>query len=235
MTQDEVNQIYDYLHENYRYEDGNLIYKNTRGMQVAGKSAGYFHHSCGYPAMKMRLQGKTFNLSKLIYIYHFKKEPLILDFIDNNPVNTKIENLVETTRKKILAEKAIGKYKGYKEVIQNGLVRFNVRLNVNGKLISFGTYETREEARSIYLKVKNLYISGFNCPVELKKEAIKINSQLKISLENKYGFPNVIFNSGKYYGRFTINKRRLLTQACNTPQEAHAAYLKAKEEHAQRA
>ncbi len=235
MTEEEVQLIYDYLHENYDYRDGELIAKNNSGRRVKGEKCGYFHYSSDYPEIKMRIKNKGFNLSKLIYIYHFKTNPTTLEHLDGNIANNKIENLNQISRSVAIANKATDKYKGYQEVIVSGKRRFSVRLNIDGRLISFGTYGTKEEAREIYLKIKKIYLSGVSNLEELKNEARKLNPKIKSSITNKFNFPGVHFNRGKYYGRFSINKKRIITSAYCSPEEAHAAYLKAKEEYANQA
>ncbi len=50
--------------------------------------------------------------------------------------------------------------------------------------------------------------------------------------KNKNGFMGVEKSGNLYWGRITINGKRVRTNGFNTPEEAHAAYLKAKEEYA---
>ena len=43
MTQDEIDLIYEYLHTNYRYDDGELIrIKASKGKKI-GEKFGYFY------------------------------------------------------------------------------------------------------------------------------------------------------------------------------------------------
>src|SRR5438132_1594639 len=101
MTQDEVDLIYNYLHENYEYrDDGNLIYKKIRrGCRPLGKAIGSFNYSSGSGrpiiTVYISLNKKRYSmqLKHCIYIYHNKIKPKNITYIDGNLSNTRIENL----------------------------------------------------------------------------------------------------------------------------------------------
>ena len=107
--------------------------------------------------------------------------------------------------------------------------RYSVYVSKNGKKTSIGTYETKEEAKKIYLLSKELIKD--KSVQEIKKEIKKINPRIKLE-DNKHGFKGVNFHkpTKKYYSRIQINGKRIALGLCHTPEEAHEAYLKAKKE-----
>lgn len=158
MTEEEVQQIYDYLHENYRYEDGNLISKITNGRTRIGRSVGSFFIGAGNPSLhtSFTLNKKLYRmpLSHGVYLYHFKVKPTYLLYLDGNIMNTRIENLKLSTMKE-LTQKRIST--GYQIETWKCGIRYRARIQVDGRNISLGSYLTKEEAHAAYLKAKEEY------------------------------------------------------------------------------
>ena len=75
------------------------------------------------------------------------------------------------------------------------------------------------------MKAKKLYLHGDSI-AEIKKKLTSGKND-----KNKTGLLGVRYVKGKYYGTFQVNKVKRYTKLFSTPQEAHAAYLKAKEEY----
>lgn len=80
-----------------------------------------------------------------------------------------------------------------------------------------GILSFRDENPMNY-KIENLY----EVPGYMLKNYGKVN---------KHGFKGVEKSGNLFWGRITINGKRIRTQGFSTPEEAHAAYLKAKEEY----
>ena len=76
----------EYLLKNYHYRDGNLFKIST------GKKIGHIHSS-GYTLATIR--GRQKGLHRWIYIYHHGNVPenMVIDHIDSNKLNNKVENL----------------------------------------------------------------------------------------------------------------------------------------------
>jgi len=101
MTQDEVDLIYDYLHENYEYWDGELIAKKTTKGIKKGRALGHFsYRRNGHPIIqgRIKINGKSYliDVRKLIFIYHNKYDPKFVINKDGNILNSYIENLMES-------------------------------------------------------------------------------------------------------------------------------------------
>lgn len=79
------------LHEMFYYKNGHLFFKEDgkRG-QKKDKVAGH-KHSAGYWAISVN--GKYELAHRLIWLYHHGYIPPMLDHIDGNKINNKIENL----------------------------------------------------------------------------------------------------------------------------------------------
>lgn len=233
MTQEEVDLIYEYLHENYEYRDGELIRKTKAkyGSKI-GDSLGCFVFHGKFTAIRtsLTINDKQFisTLSKLIWIYHKKKYSEKIIFLDDNPLNSKIENLKSISN---------SKYNSLKHKDSNGFVKIRNKfysvIKIHGKNVGLGTYENKNIASEVTKYARDLYLEKGLSEYEIKSLIKKkYKSNFRHEYEYKYGFPGIFKRSDKFVGCFTINKKRIRTAGFNTPEEAHAAYLKAKEEYA---
>lgn len=85
------------LKELFDYQDGNLIWKKSTGHRCCiGKPAGNDHGN-GYK--RVTIENKPYFLHRLIWWYFNGKPPAILDHIDGNPLNNRIENLRPADKK----------------------------------------------------------------------------------------------------------------------------------------
>ncbi len=232
MTQDEVDLIYAYLHENYTYNDGELITKKQRGPKQKESIVGSFsHHNNGYMYNKLHMSINTkefdINIKKLIYLYHHKEFPKYVINIDGNITNNKIENLQPSKRDSFAYNKTpkTTNKLGLKGVIEvHG--KYVVHIHFQKSHLTLGRYSTKEEASDKYMLATNL-ANNWSGDLESFKTALK---------EAGFGFRGQ-FPAGvekykdKFRSRIRINKTYKNVGYFNTPEEAHAAYLKAKEEY----
>ena len=92
MTQDEVDKIYEYLHENYEYRDGELIkIKNGPGYKI-GHKLGSFETTISGTLKNMaqlKINNKRYSrgLHQFIYLYHYKRLPKYVRHLDGNHSN----------------------------------------------------------------------------------------------------------------------------------------------------
>ena len=102
MTDEEVGLIYEYLHENYEYVDGELIRTTIKQNNTLGSKKGFIGKKGGEYKMQasIAVNGKKFRcpLNKLIYLFHTKKMPAYLINFDGNITNNRIGNLKEISR-----------------------------------------------------------------------------------------------------------------------------------------
>lgn len=228
MTQDEVDMIYEYLHENYRYEEGELIkIKNGRGYGIGHKLGSIETTFSG--SLKMMIQLKINNkrysrgIHQFIYLFHNKKLPRYVRHIDGNYTNNKIENLIEEMGAiKVNVNRS---NKGYEKDGRG----FRVNLAWNKKKQTYGCYINEKIATDVYEYVKKLrYFDLLN------------HQEIKLKVKEKFGKYTISsslkpkgyrFKDNLYQVRIKIDKKEKYIGSYKNPEEAHAAYLKAKKEY----
>jgi hypothetical protein len=80
-----------------RYEDGKLYWRKKVSRKInIGDEAGTFRKTDGYRQIMINFQ--VYRTHRLVYLYHFGYIPEILDHINQNPSDNRIENLRPATR-----------------------------------------------------------------------------------------------------------------------------------------
>lgn len=88
VTKKSLREVFDYI-------DGNLIYKKKLSMSVNIGDIVGSEDNLGY--IKTKLNGKSYGVHRLIWIWHNGVLSGHIDHIDHNPSNNKIENLREVS------------------------------------------------------------------------------------------------------------------------------------------
>ncbi len=114
--------------------------------------------SRGYPTVSLSKNGngKKIRVHQLVAIAFLNHKPcghkLVVDHIDNNPLNNNVENLqivtsrVNSTKdRKGYSSKYVGVYYSNK-----GINRWRATTSINGKVISLGCFNTEERASIAY-------------------------------------------------------------------------------------
>ncbi len=83
ITQEQLQEVFDYF-------DGQLIWKKCRNTTVIGKPAGAIG---GRGYVNVKLNGKTYTAHRLIYLLQHGHVPDMIDHIDRDKTNNRIENL----------------------------------------------------------------------------------------------------------------------------------------------
>jgi hypothetical protein len=183
MTHEEINLIYDYLHENYEYvAEGHLIrrFDLARTCKRKGDRLGsFFYHTNSEPylmsSVTVNKKRYRMKLIKLIFIYHKKHCPSRIYQIDKNPMNTRIENLEEVSHSIIQHRSKMDKGNKKIPMVKNkdGTEGHSVRIPCDGKQLNLGTYRTKELAEEVYSFAKNLIIEDHLHPAQIKKIIIE--------------------------------------------------------------
>lgn len=107
----------------------------------------------GYVQVVCKSQGKRFRVygHRLAWFLYFGFVPNVIDHIDRNPANNKIDNLRSVNYQKN-SFNIVGQ--GYDET---KLGRFAARIGLNGKKLHLGTFDTQVEAHNCYLNAKKIY------------------------------------------------------------------------------
>lgn len=154
----------EYLESLFTYceETGNLFYRKL----VNGLSNDRINHPVGSIINKGRnnylrcqIQGKKYQVHRLVFLMHHGYLPEIIDHIDRDTLNNRIENLRECTASfnRVNTNPRSDNTSGYSGItIKNG--KYIVRIGKDGVREQVGTYDTLDEAITIRnLKVKELY------------------------------------------------------------------------------
>tara|TARA_R110000868_G_scaffold25423_7_gene99176 strand:- start:1418 stop:1921 length:504 start_codon:yes stop_codon:yes gene_type:complete len=145
------------VRELFIYDDGTLIWKNTKGRIKGGTVAGSIHDT-GY--VRIKINNRSFYRSNLIWAYHNDEYPsLEIDHINRIRTDDRIKNLRKLTTSKNQHNKLPNKRPknpdlppGIKPQLSGG---YQVRISIDGKRITLGTFTTIEEAGEVYQKAKN--------------------------------------------------------------------------------
>lgn len=235
MRQSESELIYNYLHENFTYrEDGNLIrIKDGRGFSKAKKGdalGSFFYQGVKNPKLRCTLNINKFdytkNLSHLIFLFHHKYVPQVVDYADNNPMNCRIENLIPSSRKHTEAKKEVRGYIPFKST--TGKIRYRVTLQIGkDKKISFGSYDTPKVAREIYDYAKSIHLSDNFSTDDIKIKVMEHFPALKMKLKvtNKLGYKGIYKRGNRYVARGYTGNGKSVSSTHDTPEEAYRAYL----------
>jgi hypothetical protein len=138
------------LLDRFEYKDGSLFYKQSQGCMRQGTEAGSPDKD-GY--LKTLINRKPYRVHRLVFMMHHGYLPELLDHIDGDPQNNRIENLRPATYSQNNLNR--GKHKrntsGYKGVTWVATAgRYSSRLAIDGKRLFLGYFDTPEEAHKAY-------------------------------------------------------------------------------------
>lgn len=145
--------------ERFYYKDGDLFFKEYSpywNKPIGHESNGYY--SCN-------IDGKSYLKHRLIYLMFYGKLPELLDHIDRNPLNNRIENIREADKKinSINRNLQSNNKSGYKGVSWNkNSSKWEAYIKVNNKRIHLKLHETLEEAIEARREAENKYWKHLN-------------------------------------------------------------------------
>ena len=155
LTKEILNFLFD-------YKDGQLIWKFTLGSKSPkGSVAGSLRHD-GY--IKVGISGKNYLIHRLIFMWHHGYFPQIVDHIDGNNKNNRIENLRPATNAENCQNQKLPKdnTSGYKNVSWNKLKRrWVVSLRINKTIKNFGYFKDLELAELVAQEARTKYHKEF--------------------------------------------------------------------------
>lgn len=156
QTSDDVKEIFD-------YSDGKLLWKSDRGFKIkSGDVAGSLDHK-GYKQVKI---GKyCYKLHRLIFLYHKGYLPSIIDHINNDRTDNRIENLREASPSESSCNRGLqsNNSSGIKGVYWcNKRQKWEAYCHHKRKKKHLGRYETIEQAEQMVKNYREL-IHGDYC------------------------------------------------------------------------
>lgn len=143
-----MNNEIELFREFFEYKDGLLIWRKTSGTRglkgsVAGKKRkdGYFD---------VGLKGKYYLVHRIIYALHHNELPKIVDHINRNISDNRIENLRKSDYNKNIWNSGIStsNTSGVKGVRKTKNNKYEARIAIKGRTIQVGTFESIDAAQS---------------------------------------------------------------------------------------
>jgi len=143
LSKEELTEFWDFS------SNGFIIWKKNYFKQLVGTSV-TCKSSLGYTVVSHK--GAQYKVHRLIYAYHTGKWPRLIDHINGNPSDNRIENLREVTfaQNSANTQKSSGKinYRGV-SMFKN---RYRAFIQAKGKREFLGYFDTAELAKEAYDK-----------------------------------------------------------------------------------
>lgn len=226
ITQQELRRVLDYCPETgvFKWKER----KQGRGL-VAGNK-----HPSGY--ISITIDYKRYQAHNLAWLYTYGRWPeSMLDHINRNPSDNRIENLREATNAENQQNKGISRNNtsGYIGVTWDKVSKkWQAQIGAKGQYKNLGRYETPEEAHKAYVAAK-AQLHTFN-PV-LRDADISVDSlpdSQPISERSKYmpaNYPYVTSHRYKdtlyHYAQVRFQGKTYQVAGFASEEEAHAAAL----------
>lgn len=164
LTQEYLKSILE-----YNPETGDFIRLKSKGGHMEGSIAGA-KDSLGY--IRISIDSKLYLAHRLAFLFMDGKLPESnVDHIDGNPSNNSWSNLRLCTQKQNVWNQT-GHGKFYKNVYftRGGRNRpFNVKIEINGNVRSFGYYRTAEEADEVASLIRDMIHGEFSVSKRKRK------------------------------------------------------------------
>jgi len=149
------------LLEDFEYKDGTLYWKKKGRSRIMGKALGS-HDKDGY--LQMCYRYKTLRIHRLIFAMHHGYFPEIVDHIDGNIFNNKIDNLRGATFLQNNYNTGISKRNttGVKGVCwKQKKQRYLASCKINGKAFELGYFKLIEDATKAIMEFREKHHGEF--------------------------------------------------------------------------
>ena len=155
VQEPEVRDLYEKCHEMFEYIDGQLVFKdNWHSKQRKGQSVTSVNN-CGY--LKVCIDKKNYLVHRLIFLMHHGYLPELLDHIDMDKLNNRIENLRDADKELNSWNRGLqaNNTSGFRGVSWNKAAgKWHAYIKIKGKRKHLGLFSTPEEASAAYEKEK---------------------------------------------------------------------------------
>lgn len=143
--------------ELFKYENGVLLNRNNN-------KPAKIYITKGHRYARIKIDNMEFKLHRVIFLYHKGYLPEIIDHINGNCYDNRIENLREAnTYQNRQNSKIYSTSKsGVKNVYwQNNVNKWCVSFTINGRRKTFGYFIDLEEAKMVATDMRNKYFKDF--------------------------------------------------------------------------
>ena len=179
-----IELLKELLHIKFDYVNGELVYKQSSNGIKKGRIAGSID-SRGYK--RIYVAGCSYLAHRLIYLYHKGSIPAMIDHIDKNPLNNKIENLRETNHSLNAYNSEVrsnSKCK-VKNVYHNELRNlYQVVMVINGRKESFGYYKELKMAKHIAEFIHSKYLEFDTLNKDILKDMAINSYSMSLTIDN---------------------------------------------------
>jgi hypothetical protein len=159
LTQERARELFDYR------DDGNLVWKVKKARANPGDVVGCeFQSSRGGRYRRTKVDGVNYGVHQVVFLWHHGFIPNYTDHADGNGLNNRIENLREATQSQncFNSRMRCDNTSGERNVYWHERARrWFVRLSINRRTRSFGTYKTIAEARAVARRVREEHYGAF--------------------------------------------------------------------------
>ncbi len=160
MTDTPTAELYELAHQMFEYNDGDLVRKVQSRRGKVGMSAIY---KSGRYA-KTRIKGKQYQAHRIVFLMNKGYLPEIIDHIDGNAFNNRIENLREATQQQNSLNRRLrsdNKCKVPNVYWHKHHAKYGVQVSVDGKQKHFGYYDDVETAAVIAEQARQQHYGSF--------------------------------------------------------------------------
>jgi HNH endonuclease/AP2 domain len=149
------------LHEMFEYKDGNLYRKISLGRTKSGDKVGFINDK-GY--ISVNIDKQCIALHRIVWMMQYGEMPLLIDHIDNNKQNNRIENLRLADKFQNAHNRSIHKNNtsGYKGVYWSKRTqKWKTQIMCNRKTYTLGYYKSPEEADEVVSLARDMLHGDF--------------------------------------------------------------------------
>lgn len=206
----------EFLKEVFNYENGKFVWKE-RPFRHFSKRRGCLLFNSRY-AGKSISKGRNvvitylteavrFKTHCLVYLYHYGYLPSVVDHVDSDNLNHKIENLqpatpqLNTAKASMWSHNTSG-YRGVHRCVRNNKLKWKVEIKVSGTSYYIGRFDNIHYAAAMYNEVSKL-LFGKYCFVNDSHEVdkITINIHEMTSCFFRKHLPKIMKELDELYGK----------------------------------
>lgn len=146
------------LKELFQYTEDGFFVRLSTGKKVSCNLSDSHRYA------RVSVDGRSYFLHRCIFVYHHGYLPNVVDHIDGDRANNRIENLRAVTQQQNCLNRVRHKNSKspYKNVYWNKAAnKWSVQVNINGKRKYLGVYDDIEYANLIAIEARNKYQGKF--------------------------------------------------------------------------
>lgn len=160
LTQELVKERFDYR------ADGKLIWKIRVSNRInIGDVVGCISKHENDSRIIIGINGIRYGANRIIFLWHHGWLPKIVDHINHNSLDDRIENLREATQKENIRHRKGANKNSQSQYLgvsfKKQFKKYDANIFINGKQTYLGRFETKEEAALIYNKASVKHFGEF--------------------------------------------------------------------------